>query len=143
MNKMIVSIGGLAVLSFAAVVVFGEFDILSAESEEQKCYIPIFYDGPIFHKVEKGETLWSITNCFYGDMIAMDEDPINLRKAIIELIGTNNGLEHVSKIREGQSIEMPYLTPEFCATLVSEADWVEIDKFIQPPLRPVPRPSRP
>lgn len=111
------------------------------------CTISEFYDGPIFYDIRAGDTLWSIANDCYGDMVTMEEtriDEVDFMHALIERIASDNEMRmnSVHKIYEGQRIEIPYLTPAMCADMESVEDWYEIDSINRSlgNIRPQPRP---
>ncbi len=114
---------------------------------ESYCEIPELYDGPIFYDIRAGDTLWSIANDCYGDMIAMEEtriEEVDFIHALIEVTaGLNNiPMANIHRIYAGKTIEIPYLTPAMCATMESAEDWYALDAFnrslgdIRPQLRP-------
>ena len=95
-----------------------------------------FYDGPIFHRVRKGETLWDIAEGYYGNMVRMEAEANSEItagiQAVVEKIGSLNGLEEIqlNHVFYNQVVELPYLTPAICATLEPKADWSKIDAAI-------------
>ncbi len=136
---------------FTGVVLLG-FLPLSGDTPDifgpvSHCTIPEFYDGPIFYDIRSGDTLWSIANDCYGDMVAMEETRINevdFMHALIEVIADLNDMpmDSVHKIYVGQTIEVPYLTPEICSTMESVEDWYKIDarNISLGDIHPQPRP---
>lgn len=111
------------------------------------CEIPEIYDGPIFYDIRSGDTLWLIANDCYGAMVAREEtriDEVDFTHALIEVIARLNDvpMDEVHKIYAGQTIEVPYLTPEICSTMESAQDWYDIDAMNRSlgDVRPQPRP---
>lgn len=111
------------------------------------CEIPEFYDGPIFYDIRSGDTLWSIANDCYGDMVAMEEtriDEVDFIHALIEVMADLNNIPmaNIHRIYAGQRIEIPYLIPEICSTMESAQDWYKVDalNISLGDIRPQPRP---
>jgi hypothetical protein len=111
------------------------------------CVISEFYEGSIFYDIRSGDTLWSIADDCYGEMVAMEEtriDEVDFMHALIEGIANLNDIpmDNVHNIYAGQKIEIPYLTPEMCSVMEAAQDWYNIDAMNKSlgDIKPQPRP---